>query len=72
MQKKFDYMMWQGSSSSAKLALAHYEKKYGKPPEILIVSPDDKPAEGMNVVVKVEKFVPKGMMYIGNVKVSEE
>ena len=72
MQKNTTYMMWQGSSSSAKLALEHYEKKYGKPPEILIISDKETPMEGMNLVVKVEKFVPKGMMYVGNVKVEDE
>ena len=72
MQKNTTYMMWQGSSSSAKLVLEHYEKKYGKPPEILIISDKEIPMEGMNLVVKVEKFVSKGMMYVGNLSVSEE
>lgn len=67
MDKRIDYMMWAGSSSSAKQAIEHYTRKYGRPPEILIVSPDSKPLEGMNVVVKTEKYVPVNLIYVGNV-----
>lgn len=72
MQKGIDYMMWGSSVDLVKKALEHYENKYGRPPQILIVPQDTQPMEGMNVVVKAEKYVPKGIMYIGDIPVWTE